>query len=117
MVWFVSCTPSAVQYRLRILLRKEGLSSLLFLQPEKNRLRMTKLWTVNHAAKEQFASAIHSPEKIRRLKILQYAWTSYYIHLHTKQRTSFLNHKNKVSKHANHGTALHKTMSSAEIFT
>jgi hypothetical protein len=77
---------------------------------------MTKLWTVNHAAKEQFASETHSPEKTRRLKILQYVWTSYYIYLYTKQRTSFLNHKNKVNKHSNHGTARHKTMSSAEIF-
>jgi hypothetical protein len=77
---------------------------------------MTKLWTVNRAAKEQFASETHSPGKTSRLKIMQYARTLYYIYLHTKQRTSFLNHKNKVNKHANHGTARHKTMSSAEIF-
>jgi len=116
MVWFVSNTPSAVQYRLRILLRNKRGSSLLFLQPERDRLRMTKLWTVDHAAKEQFASGTHSREKTGRLKILQYVWTSYYFYLHTKQRTSFLNHKTKVNKHANHGTACHKVMSLAEIF-
>jgi len=55
-------------------------------------------------------------KKTRRLKILQCVCTSYYIYWHTKQRPSFLNHKNKVNKHANHGTARHKTMSSDEIF-
>jgi hypothetical protein len=68
MVWFVSYTPSAVQYRLRIFLRNESRSSLLFLQPEKDRLRITKLWTVNHAAKEQFASETHSPGKKKQKK-------------------------------------------------
>jgi len=63
MVLFIFCTPSAVQYMLRILLRNESRSSLLFLQSEKDRLRMTKLWTVNRASTEQFASENHSPEK------------------------------------------------------
>jgi len=73
MVWFVSYTPSVVQYMLRILLRNESRSSLLFLQSEKDRPRMTKLWTVKRASKEQFASENHSPKKkTRRLKILQY---------------------------------------------
>jgi hypothetical protein len=77
---------------------------------------MAKLWTVNSAAKEQFASEIHSPEKKKRIENSAICM-DLVLHLLTQKTEDFsLNHKNKVNKHANHGTVCHKTMSSDEIF-
>jgi len=114
-VCFVSNTPSAVQYRVRILLRNKRRSSLLFLQPGKTVYEWPNYGLSTMLLKNSFFRN-PQPRKTVRLKILQYVWTSYYFYLHTKQRTSFLNHKTKVNKHANHGTACHTVTSSAEIF-